>query len=66
MSDGIYAQPSVKFAYIGKVLHSVPAQIIRCMEISLQNPFPFFFQKSFLVKYCIEENTLFVAAVNFP
>ena len=47
MSDGIYAQPSVKFAYIGKVLHSVPDQIIRCMEISLQNPFPFFSRNLF-------------------
>ena len=35
------------------------------MELFLQNSFPFF-SEIFFVKYCIKENTLFVAAVNFP
>ena len=62
-----------KFAYIGNVLRSVPAQIstamfinIHCMEISLQNLFPFS-RNLFFFKDRIEEITRFVAAVNnFP
>ena len=69
MSDRI--QSWLKFAYIRKVLCSVPDQISTAMFIQysldgsiFSESFPFF-PKIFFVKDWIEENRCFVVAVNF-
>ena len=71
MSNGIQSWP--KFVYNGKVLRSAQDQISTAIIMFIQysldenisaEAFPFF-PKIFFVKDCIEQNTCFVAAVNF-
>ena len=65
-------QRQFEFAYIEKVLRSVPDQISTAMLIqyslggNIHAESFSFVPEVFFVKDCIEQNTCFVAVVNFP